>query len=68
MYIPEIVKEVYRMSDQDWYPMDYDPHITADTWLSLLADETVFTPNSLQIIKRIKDYGGMATCTQLSVK
>lgn len=56
------------MSDQDWYPMDYDPHITADTWLSLLADETVFTPNSLQIIKRIKDYGGMATCTQLSVK
>src|SRR5690606_38876977 len=32
----------------------------------LLADEAVFTRESLQIMKRIKDFGGMATCTQLA--
>ena len=56
------------MVHSTWYPMDYDPHITIDTWFNLLSDETVFTANSLQIVKRIKDYGGMATCTQLSIK
>ncbi|UED72212.1 AAA family ATPase [Brevibacillus sp. DP1.3A] len=52
----------------EWFPNDYNPNITTDTWLSLLADKTVFTTNSLQIMKRINDYGGMATCTQLSTK
>lgn len=33
-----------------------------------ISDEEVFTTGSLEIMKRIKDYGGMATCTQLSVK
>ena len=51
-----------------WFPTDYSPIITTETWLSLLADETVFTTNSLKIMKRMKDYGGRATCTQLSIK
>lgn len=52
----------------EWFPKDYSPNISTETWLSLLADETVFTANSLEIMKRIKDYGGMATCKQLSIK
>lgn len=52
----------------EWFPKDYSPNITTETWLSLLKDETVFTTNSLKIMKRMKDYGGMATCTQLSIK
>ena len=31
-------------------------------------DETVFTTGALEIMKRMKDYGGMASCTQLAVK
>lgn len=52
----------------EWFPKDYSPNITTETWLSLLEDETVFTTNSLEIMKRIKDFGGMATCKQLSIK
>lgn len=33
-----------------------------------MNDSSVFTAGSLQIMKRLKDYGGQATCTQLSVK
>ncbi|MGX6443567.1 AAA family ATPase [Neobacillus sp. K501] len=51
-----------------WFPTEYSPNISTKTWLSLLADETVFTNNSLEIMKRMKDYGGMATCKQLSIK
>lgn len=52
----------------EWFPADYNPNISVDEWLALLADETVFTKNSLEIMKRMKDYGGMANCTQLSIK
>lgn len=52
----------------EWFPADYSPNITTEKWLTLLADETVFKTNSLEIMKRIKNYGGMATCTQLSIK
>lgn len=34
----------------------------------MLKDSSVFTQNALQIMKRMKDYGGQATCTQLSIK
>ena len=34
----------------------------------MLADEEVFNESSLEIMKRMLDYGGKATCTQLSVK
>ena len=34
----------------------------------MLNDASLFTTGSLEIMKRMKDYGGQATCTQLSVK
>ncbi len=52
----------------EWFPSDYHPNISSDEWLELLADKTVFTPSSLEIMKRMKDHGGMATCTQLANK
>ena len=48
--------------------MDYTPGISVEDWSKLLQDKTVFTDSALEIMKRIKDYGGMASCTQLSVK
>lgn len=51
-----------------WYGEDFDTGLTEDDWLRLLQDESVFTESSLEIMKRMKDYGGQATCKQLSVK
>ncbi|MEH7483490.1 AAA family ATPase [Neobacillus drentensis] len=67
-YISRIYSKKPIEDASEWFPADYSPNITTETWLSLLADETVFTANSLKIMKRMKDYGGMATCTQLSIK
>ena len=55
-------------SGGEWLPEDYDPAITVDMWCELLADREVFTTGSLEIMKRMKDAGGMATCKQLSAK
>ena len=55
-------------SDPEWFGLDYDPGLTVDDWSRLLRDPAVFTRNALEIMKRMKDYGGMATCTQLAQK
>ena len=54
--------------EEEWFPSGYSPELSVDQWVTLLKDETVFTPDSLAIMKRFKDYGGAATCTQLAVK
>ncbi len=55
-------------TEAEWFPTDYDPGLSVEDWVDLLGDEEVFTTGSLEIMNRMKDYGGMATCTQLSVK
>ena len=54
--------------EEGWFPKDYNPDITVNEWVQMLKDSSVFTQNALQIMKRMKDYGGQATCTQLSIK
>ena len=61
-------KEASAAATTEWYGSDYDPGLSVDDWLKLLKDEAVFTTGALEIMKRIKDYGGMASCTQLAVK
>lgn len=51
-----------------WYGADFDPGLSIEDWSKLLKDETVFTTGAMEIMKRMKDYGGMASCTQLAVK
>lgn len=55
-------------ANDEWFPMDYSPALSVDDWIQLIADESVFNTSSLEIMKRMKDYGGQATCKQLSVK
>ncbi len=55
-------------AEAEWFPNNYSPNLTVNDWLSLMGNPAVFTPDSLQIMKRMKDYGGQATCTQLAVK
>lgn len=61
-------KDAIAAETASWVADDYDPGLSVDDWSRLLADESVFTTNALEIMKRMKDYGGMATCTQLAVK
>lgn len=53
---------------KNWLYLDYSPKISAEQWVELLKMPEVFTPSSLEIMKRMKDYGGAASCKQLSVK
>lgn len=53
---------------QVWFPEDYSPKLSVEDWRILLQDRNIFTESSLQIMKRLLDYGGEATCTQLAVK
>ena len=60
--------QVAAPAEPEWFPADYNPGLSEDEWVELLGDDAVFTQSSLEIMKRIKDYGGQATCKQLSVK
>ena len=64
------VSRYYSQDDkpQDWQGANYNPGLSVDDWCRLLKDKTVFTTSSLEIMKRLEDYGGIASCTQLSVK
>ncbi|HPJ26108.1 MAG TPA: restriction endonuclease, partial [Synergistaceae bacterium] len=53
---------------EGWWPKDYSPGFSVAQWVDLLQDNEVFHANNLEIMKRIKDYGGQATCTQLAIK
>lgn len=57
-----------QQAEGEWFPADYTPGLSVDEWVKLLGDSEVFTTGSLEIVRRMKDYGGQATCKQLSVK
>lgn len=52
--------------DNVWYGKDFDPGLSVEDWKTLLKDDTVFTESSKEIMKRMKHYGGAATCVQLA--
>ena len=67
-YLSRYYSQKDQVNTDEWYPLEYSPELTVEDWISLLGDEEIFTTASLEIMKRMKDYGGQATCTQLSVK
>lgn len=64
-YISSTYKE---QNEEKWWPMDYSPELSVEKWIALLHDKDVFNMSSLKIMKRMKDYGGQATCSQLAAK
>lgn len=54
--------------EAEWIPKECVSGLTVENWLDLLGDKSVFNSGSLEIMKRMKDYGGAATCKQLAVK
>jgi len=67
-YISRFYAEKVKTGSKEWFPTDYTPGLKMKDWIRLLNDPFVFTTESLEIMKRLKDYGGQATCTQLSIK
>lgn len=63
-----IVKQQTDGKKTVWFPADYDPGFSVNDWVKLLQNPMVFKESSLAIMKRMKDYGGMATCKQLAEK
>lgn len=61
-------RQTEMQQENNWFPNDYSPGLTSGDWAALLQDSTVFTSGALQIMKRMMDYGGQATCKQLSLK
>lgn len=63
-YTERILKE--QKAEQEWEPKDYNPGITVENWVSLLANNEVYHESAKTVIERLLDYGGQATCTQLA--
>ena len=64
-----ISRKIVKSDDmEEWIPENYEPNITAETWKKLLKDESVFTRDSVDIITRIREMGGQATCVGLANK
>ena len=57
-------------TDNDWWPSKalYDPGLSVKDWVKILKDPEIFSNESLALVKRFKDYGGSATCKQISEK
>lgn len=60
--------EIDTPATEEWEPIDYSPELSVEEWIELLNDKEVFTTDSLEIMKRMKDYGGQAICKQFSIK
>lgn len=61
-------KKTTSVKDSEWLPTNYSPNISKEEWINLLKNENIFDKSSLEIMKRFKNIGSMATCTQLSNK
>lgn len=53
---------------EEWLATDYNPGISKEQWIKLLNDDDIFTDQAMEIVTRMRDYGGQATCSQLSTK
>lgn len=67
-YISRFYSQKESVTSDEWFPTDYDPNISVEEWVELLNNPDVFKTGSLEIMKRMKDYGEQATYTQLSIK
>lgn len=55
-------------NNENWFPADYTPGFSVEGWVKLLNDSDVFSTSDLETMARFQDFGGIATCEQLSDK
>ena len=58
------------MAEEKWWPTleEYNPNISEEKWLGLLKDDDIFNYKSMCMMRRFLNYGGAATCADLSSK
>ena len=58
------------LTNNGWWPSKdlYNPGLSVEDWKKILQDPEIFSNESLALVKRFKDYGGSATCKQISEK
>ena len=58
------------LTNNGWWPSKdlYNPGLSVEDWKKMLQDPEIFSNESLALVKRFKDYGGSATCKQISEK
>ena len=64
-------KALRKKQEEDaWWPSpdEYNPGITKNDWVGYLSADGLLSDNMLAMLKRMKDMGGAATCSQLSEK
>ena len=61
-------ENLFLNTDLDWFASELEVGLAAEDWKKLLKDPTVFNSSSLEIMKRILDFGGKASCKQLAAK
>lgn len=66
-YISRVYPNVVPPKDE-WWPIDYSPNLSVEDWVSLLRNPEIFFDRDLEIMKRMQDIGGQATCKQLANK
>ena len=59
---------VEKAENVQWYGTDYVSGIDKYKWKQLISDASVFDKKGLEIVTRMLDYGGQATCAQLYEK
>lgn len=66
----DIIYFASRLYKSGYWPAsaEYDPEISAEQWLEILADRSVCTAENLEILKTMQELGGEATCKQLSLR
>lgn len=57
-----------KETEEMWFPKEYSPKLSVQNWLTLLEDCSIFTAESLKIMRCFMDFGGEATCKQLAEK
>ena len=59
-----------KQEEGAWRPSldEYNPSITKSDWVGYLSTDGLLSDNMLAMLKRLKDMGGAATCSQLSEK
>ncbi len=64
------IKTYLKQEEPGWWPSkeEYDPGISVEEWVSILNNPEIFPDASLALVARFKDFGGEATCRQISDK
>ena len=63
------ISRIYS-NEHDWWPTleEFNPGLSVDDWVNILQNHELMKENSLEVLKRWKDFGGAASCVEISQK